>query len=87
MPFVEFLEILVEILTNATMLYNIATMKELEQKAKSEESEIAFLREWLPRVRGEARAYIKGASTALLYIQENQNLPEETDKPGFEIKR
>jgi len=45
-----------------------------EQQAEFEKPEITLLREWLPRISGEKRAYIKGASEALLYMQENQGL-------------
>jgi len=47
---------------------------ETEQYIECEEPEISLLREWLPRISSEYRAYIKGASQALLYVQEIQGL-------------
>jgi hypothetical protein len=41
-----------------------------EQETAFEEQEIGLLRELLPRIDGKCRAYIKGATTALLYAQE-----------------
>jgi hypothetical protein len=43
----------------------------LEQETVQEEQEIGLLKEWLPRISGECRAYIKGAAKALLYAQED----------------
>jgi len=46
-----------------------------EQETALEEREIGLLREWLPKIGGEYRAYIKGAAKALLYAQErNQEI-------------
>ena len=45
-------------------------MQCLKQEPVTEEQEIRLLREWLPRIGGECRAYIKGATQALLYVQE-----------------
>jgi hypothetical protein len=42
----------------------------LEQKPVREEQEIRLLKEWLPRISAECRAYIKGAAKPLLYAQE-----------------
>ena len=42
-----------------------------EQETALEEQEIELLREWLPKISGERRAYIKGATEALLYAQED----------------
>jgi len=42
----------------------------LKKETIKEEQEIKLLREWLPRIGGECRAYIKGATQALLYAQE-----------------
>jgi hypothetical protein len=53
-------------------------MMELKEHKDQEEAEIRLLRDWLPRLGGEFRAYIKGVSTALLYVQELWRLP-----PGF----
>jgi len=52
--------------------YN-TSMMENELKAKFKESEISLLKEWLPKISEENRAYIKGAAKALLYVQENQD--------------
>ena len=42
-----------------------------------------MLKEWLPRISGEVRAYLKGASEALLYVQDGlySQEPEVKDKP------
>ena len=40
------------------------------QETSPEEQEIGLLREFLPKISGECRAYIKGATRALLYAQE-----------------
>ena len=40
------------------------------QETTLEEQEIGLLRELLPKISGEYRAYIKGATEALLYAQE-----------------
>jgi hypothetical protein len=45
-------------------------MMSLRQEAIQEEQEIKLIREWLPRIGREHRAYIKGATKALLYAQE-----------------
>jgi hypothetical protein len=42
-----------------------------EQETPPEEQEIGLLREWLPKISREFRAYIKGATEALLYAQED----------------
>jgi hypothetical protein len=49
-------------------------MIEIENQTGQEKAKIRLLREWLPKIGGERRAYIKGASQALLYVQENQCL-------------
>ena len=41
------------------------------QKTTPEEQEIGLLRELLPKIGGENRAYIKGEINALLYAQED----------------
>jgi hypothetical protein len=46
-------------------------MVETMQQSEQEEPEIGLLREWLPKISGEYRAYLKGASEALLYAQED----------------
>jgi hypothetical protein len=38
-----------------------------------DEPEIMLLREWLPKLSVEYRAFIKGAEKALLYVQETGN--------------
>jgi len=53
-----------------------------EEQAKTrEEQEIGLLRELLPKIDGECRAYIKGATKALLYAQ------EETQQIGNKLNR
>ena len=47
-------------------------MVENEYKLKHEEADLRFLKEWLPKISKVNRAYIKGASRALLYAQDNQ---------------
>ena len=56
---------------------------DIEQPVEYEDPEISLLKEWLPKIKGEKLAYIKGASKALLYVQENQNTLLDTDKPYF----
>jgi len=46
-----------------------------KQEAEQEEQDIGLLKAWLPRISGENRAFIKGATKALLYAQEK---PGET---------
>jgi hypothetical protein len=45
-------------------------MLDIKRQTEQEEAEIGLLREWLPKISGEYRAYIKGALKALLYAQE-----------------
>jgi len=52
-------------------------MLENNQQSEFDEPEIRLLKEWLPRIKGEDLAYIKGASKALLYVQENQILHDD----------
>jgi hypothetical protein len=42
----------------------------LEQETAREEQEIGLIKECLLKINGECRAYIKGATEALLYAQE-----------------
>ncbi|MCL2270070.1 MAG: hypothetical protein FWC24_03015 [Treponema sp.] len=56
-------------------------MKLPEWKVNTEEQDIELLKEVLPQISGELRAYIKGASEALLYAQEGFHTPEAKDKP------
>ena len=48
-------------------------------------SEIKLLKQWLPRISTEERAYLKGASKALLYAQENEvsKLEEQNEKDFY----
>jgi len=56
-------------------------MMDLKQETEQEEPEIGLLKEWLPKISGESRAYIKGASKALLYAQEeSQKTTADTQK-------
>ena len=51
-------------------------------KIDYEDPEIELLRERLSMVSGKCRAFIKGASEAFLYVQENQsNIPDHYDPP------
>ena len=50
------------------------------QETALEEQEIGLLREWLPKIGGERRAYIKGATKALLYAQEEPQKIAVTQK-------
>ena len=49
-------------------------MTKVELDQQSEEREIEQLKAWLPQLSGKERAFIKGASKALLYVQETQDL-------------
>jgi len=44
------------------------------QQCEFIESDVSLLKEWLFKISNEKRAYIKGASKALLYAQENEEL-------------
>ena len=59
-------------------------MVESKSMAEFEDPEIGQLKEWLSKVSGDNRAYLKGASKALLYVQEINGLPSDLDTPGFE---
>ena len=61
-------------------------MKANKQQIEYAEPEISLLREWLLKINREYRAYIKGASKALLYAQELQGAPSAPGSPGFESK-
>jgi len=53
------------------------------QETPQEEQEIGLLRELLPKISGEYRAYIKGATEALLYAQEDsQKMAENAVQEG-----
>ena len=45
-------------------------MIQSRQENDPEEPEPEVFKEWLSRISSESRAYIKGASEALIYIQE-----------------
>lgn len=45
------------------------TMIANRQTYKQEEQDFQFLKEWLPKISAVSRAYLKGASKALLYVQ------------------
>ena len=62
-------------------------MKADKHEAESAESEIALLKELLPKLSSEYLAFIKGASKALLYAQENMSLSQDPDNPGFNEQR
>ena len=49
-------------------------MVETRQKPEPNEAEISLLEEWLPKVRGEHRAYLKGAARALFFVQEHLDI-------------
>jgi hypothetical protein len=78
------------LLTNSQCCNNILAMvnkkqktaREAQEKAQ-EEQEIRLLREWLPKISGECRAYIKGATKALLYTQEEPQQIAATQKGGI----
>ena len=78
------------LLINLQCNNKILTMMSIEQKTvrkeqekTQEEQEIGLLREWLPKIDGECRAYIKGATEALLYAQEeNQEMTVTATKKG-----
>ena len=54
-----------------------------KQETAQEEQEIKLLKEWLPRISMEFRAYIKGATKALLYAQEdNQKMAASAAQKG-----
>ena len=56
-------------------------MVAIKKQHEHEEPEICLLKEWLPKISGEKRAFIKGASKALLYAQEIQSLPLAASLP------
>ena len=58
-------------------------MMEISQQIEVEEQEITLLKELLPKISREYRAYIKGATEALLYAQENSASLLDTDKQCF----
>jgi hypothetical protein len=62
-------------------MYSI-TMMESKQYTNQDEPEIGLLREWLPKIGVENRAFIKGAVKALLYIQETQRKTVRASKGG-----
>jgi hypothetical protein len=54
----------------------------LKQAAEQEQQEICFLRESLPLMNAEKLAYLKGASQALLYAQDNHQEIPVIEKKG-----
>ena len=59
------------------MVYN-TSMLENNMQTDHDDQEIALLEEWLPSLSTRERAYIKGATEALLYAQGDE-LPLDTD--------
>jgi len=58
-------------------------VSELKQETELEEQDIGLLKTWLPRINQKSRAYIKGASKALLFVQEeSQKTTADTQKKG-----
>ena len=55
---------------NNIVVYNSTTMLFYKEENGQQDPEITMLKEWLLKMNGEGRAYIKGASQALLYAQE-----------------
>ena len=63
-------------------------MVDSEQYKECEEPEISQLKELLSKVSGEYRAYLKGASEALLYVQEEiQDSAIKANSLGFGNQR
>jgi len=60
-------------------------MSDLKQETEQEEQDIGLLKAWLPKMSGEKRAYIKGASEALLYAQEEsqETMADTQIKAGY----
>jgi hypothetical protein len=56
-------------------------MMDFIPETDEEEQEIGLLKEWLPKISREHRAYIKGASEALLYAQETPGTTAEPRSP------
>ena len=52
-------------------------MLQTEQEIDKEEQKLELLRKWLSGISGEKRAYIKGATEALIHAQ-------EISRDGFE---
>jgi hypothetical protein len=49
-----------------------------------DDQEIALLEEWLPLLSAQKRAYLKGATEALLYAQ-GDGFPPDTDGTGSRL--
>ena len=64
-------------------MYN-TPMMDLNQPEDSDDPEIGELKAWLSRASGECLAYLKGATEALLFVQENHGFPSDFDTLGFE---
>ena len=62
-------------------------MMNQEHTKENDEPEISQLREWLSKVNGEYLAYLKGATKALLYVQESQGKKLDPKSLSFENLR
>jgi len=51
-------------------------MSDSKQEIEQEEQDIGLLKAWLPKISGESRAFIKGATKAFLYAQEESQKTE-----------
>jgi hypothetical protein len=47
----------------------------MEDIVVADDQEIALLEKWLPVINAQERAYLKGATEALLYAQEGSDAP------------
>ena len=47
----------------------------METVAAADDQEIELLEKWLPVISARERAYLKGATEALLYVQEGDGVP------------
>ena len=55
-------------------------MMESKHTIQHEDQDIILLREWLHKIDRNYQAYIKGASRALLYVQDNMEIKPDFDK-------
>ena len=46
-----------------------------------DDQEIELLEAWLPMLSAKERAYLKGATEALLYVQEDTDVPRLGEEP------
>jgi hypothetical protein len=58
-------------------------MMEKMKQPDFDESEIKLLKEWLPKLSTEYRAFIKGAAKALYYVQEIQHWPVKSNTNDY----